>query len=126
MLLDIILWSLLLSKVVLVEEDQSIDSINISAIITDTDYNNTNNQSQVINFTVNNPLAMELSDPASLISYNYIATFLVENLSVAGDDVPDHVYTVDEVHSDQDGLSKLTVTDPHRLGFIFHRYFVVK
>ena len=72
----------------------------------------------MINFTVSNPLALELSDPASLISYNYIATFLVENLSLGGDEVPEHVYTVDEVHSDQDGLSKLTVTDPHRCGSI--------
>ena len=114
MFMNTILWSLLLSGVVLVEEDQSIDSINISAIITDTTNNTNISQSQVINFTVPNPLAMELSDPASLISYNYIATFLVETLSVEGEEVPDHVYTVDEVHSEQDGLSKLTVTDPHR------------
>ena len=126
MLLDILLWSLLLTKVVLVEEDHShsIDSINISAIITDSDTNDTNSstQSQVINFTVNNPLALELSDPASLITYNYLATFLVENLG-QGEDGPGHVYTVDEVHSDQDGLSKLTVTDPHRFLY-FNNYFL--
>ena len=122
------------------ENIHNIDSINISAIVTDYSSNTTINRylklkhyqtdrlvvqllnlaselfrSEVINFTVNGPAALEIGLPENFITYNYIATFLIENLSDSLEELTDREYTIEEVHSDDDGLSKLTVLDPHRL-----------
>ena len=75
-------------------------------------------RSEVINFTVNGPAALEIGLPENFITYNYIATFLIENLSDSLEELTDREYTIEEVHSDDDGLSKLTVLDPHRLNKI--------
>ena len=56
----------------------------------------------------------EISSPENLITYNYIATFLIENLSDSSEILNDQEYSVKEVHSEDDGISKLTVIDPHR------------
>ena len=114
MFINIILWSLLLTKISLLEEeDHVIDSINISAVVTDFINNTNNTSSEVINFTVTDPRALELSNPENLITLNYVSTFLLENLSDDGE-VVDKVYTVEEVHDEEDGITKLSLTDPHR------------
>ena len=60
------------------------------------------------------PGALEIGLPENFITYNYIATFLIENLSDSLEELTDREYTIEEVHSDDDGISKLTVLDPHR------------
>ena len=114
MFINIILWSLLLTEISLLEEeDHVIDSINISAVVTDFINNTNSTSSEVINFTVTDPRALELSNPENLITLNYVATFLLENLSDDGE-VVDKVYTVEEVHDEEDGITKLSLIDPHR------------
>ena len=71
-------------------------------------------RSEVINFTINDPTTLELGLPENYITYNYVATFLIENLSDSAEEITDKEYTIEEVHSDDDGISKLTVVDPHR------------
>ena len=71
-------------------------------------------RSEVINFTINDPTTLELGLPENFITYNYVATFLIENLSDSAEEITDKEYTIEEVHSDDDGISKLTVVDPHR------------
>ena len=69
-------------------------------------------RTEVINFTMSGD--PEISSPEDFITYNYIATFLVENLSDSSEGLNDREYSVEEVHSEDDGISKLTVMDPHR------------
>ena len=76
-------------------------------------------RTEVINFSM--PVDGELESeemfiPENFITYNYIATFLIENLSDSAEELNDRQYSVEEVHTEDDGLAKLTITDPHRHG----------
>merc|ERR1712110_976763 len=86
---------LLLVEMLTSEDVHNIDSINISA-------NNTENRSEVINFTVSDPESLEISIPENFLVYNYVATFLVENLSESSAEHNDREYSVEEVHSEED------------------------
>ena len=126
-----VLLLLLLVGMMTSEDVHNIDSINISATVTDFSANNTENRcrlrpvlqlfyrdcssrSEVINFTVSDPESLEISLPENFLIYNYVATFLVENLSESSAEHNDREYSVEEVHSEEDGITKLTVIDPHR------------
>ena len=120
----------LLVELLASEEVHNIDSINITATVIDVDANNTDNRyivslptavtpgcfvrSEVINFTVSDPESLEISLPENFLVFNYVATFLVENLSETSAEHNDREYSVEEVHSEEDGITKLTVIDPHR------------
>ena len=105
---------LLLVKLLISEDVHIIDSINITATVTDFGADNTDNRSEVINFSVSEPESLEISLPENFLTWNYVATFLVENLSQTSAEHNDREYSVEEVHSEEDGITKLTVIDPHR------------
>ena len=60
------------------------------------------------------PESLEISIPENLIADNYIATFIIENFSGSSEKLNDREYSVEEIHSEDDGISKITVIDPHR------------
>ena len=63
---------------------------------------------------MSDPESLEISLPENFLTYNYVATFLVENLSESSTEHNDREYSVEEVHSEEDGITKLTFIDPHR------------
>ena len=74
---------------------------------------------------MSDPESLEISLPENFLHYNYVATFLVENLSESSAEHNDREYSVEEVHSEEDGITKLTVTDPYRKKHIWSLFYLI-